>query len=48
MNQGVSLLNTAIDTGFSDYYHFSRTFKQFSGVNASSAKNSTEIRVLPS
>lgn len=46
VSQGLSLQNTAIDIGFSDYSHFSRTFKQLSGGNASSAKSSTEIRVL--
>ena len=45
---GMSLTDAAIAAGFSDYAHFSRTYRELSGGNASEARDNTEIRVLAS
>lgn len=44
--QGISLTEAAIASGFSDYAHFSRTYRELSGGNPSAAKEHTEIRVM--
>ena len=46
LSQGMSLTDAAIAAGFSDYAHFSRTYRELSGGNASAARDNTEIRVL--
>jgi AraC-like DNA-binding protein len=46
VHQGCSLQQTALDTGFSDYAQFSRSFKLFTGATVSNAKKSTDIRIL--
>ncbi|MFE8072486.1 AraC family transcriptional regulator [Marinobacteraceae bacterium S3BR75-40.1] len=48
--EGKTLTEAAVAAGFSDYAHFSRTFKEMGGVNPSemlSPKKNTLIRVLP-
>ena len=46
--KGISLTEAAIASGFSDYAHFSRTYRELSGGNPSQAKDNTEIRVMAS
>lgn len=48
LSKGVSLTEAAIASGFSDYAHFSRTYRELSGGNPSQAKDNTEIRVMAS
>ncbi len=46
LSKGVSLTEAAIASGFSDYAHFSRTYRELSGGNPSQAKDNTEIRIM--
>lgn len=46
--KGMSLQDTAMDMGFSDYAHFSRAYKKLAGGKLSNFKNMTEIKVLES
>jgi AraC-like DNA-binding protein len=48
LSKGISLTEAAIASGFSDYAHFSRTYRELSGGNPSQAKENTEIRVMAS
>ena len=48
LSKGFSLTEAAIASGFSDYAHFSRTYRELSGGNPSQAKDNTEIRVMAS
>lgn len=48
LSTGLSLTDAAIEAGFSDYAHFSRTYRELSGGNPSDARDNTEIRVLAS
>ena len=48
LSTGLSLTDAAMEAGFSDYAHFSRTYRELSGGNPSDARNNTEIRVLAS
>ncbi|MFT6910283.1 MAG: transcriptional regulator GlxA family with amidase domain, partial [Oleiphilaceae bacterium] len=43
---GMTLTDAAIEAGFSDYAHFSRTYRELSGGNPSDARDNTEIRIL--
>ena len=45
-SMGLSLTDAAIDSGFSDYAQFSRTYRQFAGGSPAAARNNTDIRVL--
>jgi len=45
-SKGVSLTDAAIDSGFSDYAQFSRTYRQFAGGSPAAARNNTDIRIL--
>jgi len=45
---GTPLTEAAIACGFSDYAHFSRTYRELSGGNPSAARNNTAIRMLAS
>jgi AraC-like DNA-binding protein len=46
ISMGFSLTDAAIDSGFSDYAQFSRTYRQFAGGSPSAARNNTDIKVL--
>jgi len=49
LDSGMSLTEAVMDAGFSDYAHFSRTFKELSGVKPSellSSRNVIELSVL--
>ena len=48
LSTGLSLTDAAIEAGFSDYAHFSRTFRELGGGNPSDARDNTEIRMLAS
>jgi AraC-like DNA-binding protein len=48
LSKGISLTEAAIASGFSDYAHFSRTYRELSGGNPSQAKDNTEIRIMAS
>jgi len=43
---GVSLPDAAIESGFSDYAQFSRSYRQFAGGSPAAARNNTDIREL--
>ena len=43
--QGCTLTSAAVDSGFSDYAQFSRTFRQFAGGSPAAAKANTEVRL---
>jgi AraC-like DNA-binding protein len=46
ISTGLSLTDAAIDSGFSDYAQFSRTYRQFAGGSPAAARNNTDIKVL--
>jgi AraC-like DNA-binding protein len=46
LSLGMTLTDAAIEAGFSDYAHFSRTYRELSGGNPSDARDNTEIRIL--
>jgi len=46
ISNGTSLTDAAIDSGFSDYAQFSRTYRQFAGGSPAAARNNTDIRAL--
>lgn len=48
LSQGHNLTDAALLAGFSDYAHFSRTYRELSGGNPSEARDNTEIRLLAS
>lgn len=43
VNDGLSLTDAAVSTGFSDYAQYSRTYRELAGGNASQARANTEI-----
>ena len=50
LGAGMSLIDAVVEAGFSDYSHFSRTFKELSSIKPSellSSRNLIDIRVLP-
>tara|TARA_R110001592_G_scaffold291131_2_gene560464 strand:- start:72673 stop:73461 length:789 start_codon:yes stop_codon:yes gene_type:complete len=48
LSLGMTLTDAAIAAGFSDYAHFSRTYRELSGGNPSAARDNTEIRAFAS
>lgn len=48
LQAGHNLTDAALLAGFSDYAHFSKTYRELSGGNPSAARDNTEIRLLAS